>query len=122
MHTTIKTTLDYLISLFGIFIFAPFILIYSLYLIIYHNTSPIIVQNRGVGFENGRIKIFKLRTIKKESEIFYEKGKTLRKVTTSDQFLPMGRFLRKAGIDEIPQLLNVLSGKMSLIGPKTFDE
>ncbi len=117
-YSILKTMLDYLISSIGLIIFAPFFLIYAFYLIIFKKTSPIIVQSRGIGLLGEKVKIFKLRTMKKEPEVFFEKGKTLRRKASPDQFLPMGRFFRKTGIDEIPQLLNVLAGKMSIIGPR----
>jgi lipopolysaccharide/colanic/teichoic acid biosynthesis glycosyltransferase len=106
------------ISIFGIIILSPLVVLYSFYLLIFKKINPILIQDRGISFSNGRIKLFKLRTMVNDPALFYEESESLKKMSTSYPYLPLGKFLRKTGLDEVPQLLHVLSGKMSLIGPR----
>ncbi len=88
--------------------------------------GPIFFRQERVGYRGNPFRIFKFRTMvvdseqRKESEqaahgqsnvIFY-------KSANDSRVTPVGRFLRKTSIDEIPQIFNVLSGAMSLVGPR----
>lgn len=116
--TFTKTILDYLISILCLIVLSPFLISYSIYLILVNGTSPIIVQERSLGLTNGKLKIYKFRTMKEGAEVYYNSIDSLRKISTIYPYLPLGKFLRSTGLDEVPQLLNVLSGKMSIIGPR----
>jgi lipopolysaccharide/colanic/teichoic acid biosynthesis glycosyltransferase len=124
LFSIFKKITDFTVALIGIILFSPFILIYSIWIILFYKTNPIIKQSRGISLSNGIITIFKLRTMKPDSKVFYKDELSLSKTTTEDRILPGGRFLRKTGFDETPQFLNVLCGKMSLIGPRplVFDD
>ncbi len=73
------------------------------------SSSPFFIQNR-IGYQNKEFKIFKLRTMKNLREV---DGKPL---SDRERLLKTGKFFRKASLDEIPQLLNILLGQMSLSG------
>ena len=98
----------------------PFLILFAVILLLELKAWPVFIQDRGLTIEKYRLKIFKLRTIKidvknishtTESDIFQKPG--LRGNVTS-----FAQWLRKTGLDELPQLINVLLGQMNLIGPR----
>lgn len=82
---------------------------------------PIFVQERALSLNGKRINLYKIRTLKEhESQkiINSDPDKILKKTHLGASVGTFGRFLRKTGLDEVPQLFNVLMGDMSLIGPR----
>lgn len=84
--------------------------------------SPIFVQPR-IGYLAGRFDMYKLRTMvegadRMEAELARRSHATFFKIENDPRTTGLGRFLRKYSIDEFPQLLNVLRGDMSLVGPR----
>jgi putative colanic acid biosynthesis UDP-glucose lipid carrier transferase len=76
--------------------------------------GPIIFKQRRYGLNGEEILIYKFRTM-----TVVEDGPDIAQATKSDaRFTPVGRFLRRYSIDELPQLINVLQGRMSLVGPR----
>ena len=109
----VKRISEFLISLFLILISSPIILIAG-YLIYREDKGKIFYSQLRQGFYGRKIRIFKLRTMKINSEIngpqwSYANDKRITKI---------GHILRKYRIDEIPQLFSVIKGEMSLIGPR----
>ncbi len=104
---------DLLISFLGILLFSPILVIVSLLIIIDSKLPVFFTQNR-VGRYNRDFKVFKFRTmfVDEENNSFLTLNKSGNKVTR------IGYFLRKFKIDELPQLVNVLKGDMSLVGPR----
>lgn len=104
---------DLLISFLGILLFSPILVIVSLLIIIDSKLPVFFTQNR-VGRYNRDFKVFKFRTmfVDEENNSFLTLNKSGNKVTR------IGHFLRKSKIDELPQLVNVLKGDMSLVGPR----
>ncbi len=83
--------------------------------------TPFFCQQRGVTLTNGRVKIYKLRTMRNGEELHKKESLAkdiFMKPTLAEFVPPIGAFLRRTGIDEIPQLLNVVKGEMSLLGPR----
>ena len=109
-----KRMSDIALSIAGLVIISP-ILIFAAILIKINSKGPIIYKQSRVG-KNGRIfKIYKLRTMRQDAE----KGIGAVWAQENDpRVTSVGRVLRKAHIDEIPQLLNVLKGEMSIVGPR----
>lgn len=92
---------------------APFLLIISLFIVI-NNGFPVFYLQTRVGKNNKDFKLFKFRTMYKDAD---KKG--LLTVGGRDpRVTPIGYYLRKYKLDELPQLLNVLYGSMSLVGPR----
>ncbi|MBI1939731.1 MAG: sugar transferase [Ignavibacteriales bacterium] len=112
----IKRLIDLFISLVLILFTLPLQLILYFSIAITLRGNPLFIQERGVTLTNKRFRIIKFRTIaanhkKKPYEEFHEKK-------NHEDINAFGKFLRWSGLDELPQLYNVVSGKMSLIGPR----
>ena len=109
----LKRSLDILGSLFAIILFSPVMLVTAL--LVKTTKGPVIYKQERVGLHNRNFMMYKFRSMvvqdaKDEKNEWTKKGDA--RVT------PVGKFIRKTSIDELPQLFNVLSGKMSLIGPR----
>lgn len=118
MFNHFKRFLDVLFSFFGILAGTPVILFYSIIQLVFRRTNPFIFQTRGLSSSSKKIKIIKLKTLKDEAEVDYQQESNLLRRTDSDSYLFMGKLLRKSGLDELPQLINVLLNEMSLLGPR----
>ena len=105
-----KPFFDYLFALIGIIVFAP-VLVIVILLFIIKGQTPFFVQLRAG--KNGRIfKVVKFRTMNNRKDAA---GNLL---PDAQRLTGFGRFLRKTSLDELPQLLNVLTGDMSIVGPR----
>lgn len=118
MFNHFKRFLDVVFSFFGILAGTPVILFYSIIQLVFRRTNPFIFQTRGLSSSSKKIKIIKLKTLKDEAEVDYQQESNLLRRTDSDSYLFMGKLLRKSGLDELPQLINVLLNEMSLLGPR----
>ncbi|MFH1799981.1 MAG: sugar transferase [Candidatus Omnitrophota bacterium] len=108
-----KIFFDVLCSLVGILVFAPFMLIIAL-VIKLTSWAPVFYTQARVGLHEKIFRVYKFRTM-------VDKADTLgTSVTTGidPRITPVGRFLRKTKLDELPQLFNVLKGDMSFVGPR----
>jgi len=108
-----KRVLDVVVSCAVIVLGTPVFLLLAL-LIKLDSRGPILFRQERVGKNGSRFRIYKFRTMRVDA-CAYEyspKESTDRRVTR------IGRLLRKTSLDELPQLLNVLSGAMSLVGPR----
>jgi Undecaprenyl-phosphate glucose phosphotransferase len=114
MNQLVKRAEDLVVSALAIVVLSPILLITAL-LIRLTSPGPVIFIQPRVGFNNETIKVFKFRTMYSDMA---DVG--ARKTTTRDdpRVTPVGRVLRRFSIDELPQLLNVFQGSMSLVGPR----
>jgi lipopolysaccharide/colanic/teichoic acid biosynthesis glycosyltransferase len=109
--TTIKPFLDFLAALIGLILLSPILVIVTLLLAIANNGKPFFFQTRPG--ENERLfSIIKFKTMTDK------KGKNGNLLPDAERLTAVGKFVRKTSLDEIPQLLNVLKGDMSLVGPR----
>ena len=110
----IKRAMDIVGSLLCIVLFSPIMLAAAIAVKL-SSPGPLIFKQERVGLHNRPFKMYKFRsmTVQKASE-------EVSKWTTKNdvRVTPVGRFIRKTSIDELPQLFNVLKGDMSLIGPR----
>lgn len=108
-----KRIFDFVISLVALIILSPIFIILSI-IIITTSKGGVFFRGERVG-KNGKIfKIFKFRSMIKDSE-----GKGKWNVGNNDpRVTKIGVFLRKTKLDELPQLINVIKGEMSLVGPR----
>jgi len=116
----LKKIFDIIFAIFLVIITFPFLLFFSIILLIELKSFPIYIQERGLTLDKNRFKIFKLRTIKpREKNIVHETEQDIfLKPGLRDKVTPFSRWLRKTGLDELPQVFNVLLGQMCFIGPR----
>ncbi|WP_298316367.1 sugar transferase [uncultured Aquimarina sp.] len=107
----LKRVLDFSTALILLMIIAPIFLLLIAFLAIANNGKPFFVQRRPGKSE----KIFSIIKFKTMNDLKDEQGNLL---PDKDRMTPVGTFVRKTSLDEIPQLINVLKGDMSLIGPR----
>jgi len=106
-----KQIIDFFIAFTALVILSPLLLIILILLGFANKGNPFFFQNRP-GKDERIFKIVKFRTMTNERD---ENGVLL---PDADRLTGIGKFVRKTSIDEIPQLINVLMGDMSLIGPR----
>lgn len=120
----VKRIFDFIVSLMLIAILSPVFLLAALLIKLSSRGPVFFVQNR-LGLNKRRFKIFKFRTMvpdaekkMKEVEHLNEVSGPVFKIKNDPRITRVGKFLRKTSIDELPQLFNVLTGDMSLVGPR----
>lgn len=120
----VKRVLDFIFSLILIILLVPIFLITAL-LIKLTSEGPVFFKQERLGLNKRRFRIWKFRTMvpdaeKKMAEIedLNEVSGPVFKIKDDPRVTPIGKILRKASIDELPQLFNVLKGEMSLVGPR----
>ncbi len=107
----LKRTFDILLSVFAIFLLFPFFILVS-FLIVIDSGFPIFFLQKRIGRGAKEFNIIKFRTMKTNNENIT--------ITVSDdiRITRIGKYLRKTKIDELPEILNVLFGQMSFVGPR----
>lgn len=106
-----KTVLDFSFSLIALIILCPIILLLVILLSIINNGSPFFLQTRP-GKDEKLFKVIKFKTMNDK------KDKSGNLLSDKERLTKIGKLVRKTSLDEIPQLINVLKGDMSLIGPR----
>jgi lipopolysaccharide/colanic/teichoic acid biosynthesis glycosyltransferase len=108
-----KRIFDFSFSLLGLTFTFPLWLVIG-FIIKINSSGPILFSQTRIGLNGKPFKIFKFRTMKTDSEKYAHcpTDKDDKRIT------PFGRWLRKLSLDEIPQLINVIKGEMSLVGPR----
>ena len=106
-----KRILDFIASLIAIIVFSPIFMLVALLLLLNNKGSVFFFQKRPGKNE----KIFKVIKFKTMTD---KKDKNGNLLSDADRLTKLGKFVRKTSLDELPQLINVLKGDMSLIGPR----
>ena len=125
----IKRVLDIALSIFGIIIFLPIMLIIAIYIAVLDG-FPFFIKQKRVGLHGEIFNMYKFRTMRKDShklrESLNELNKSdgpLFKIENDPRIIKSLGFVRKYSIDEILQFFNVLKGNMSIVGPRPlFDD
>lgn len=107
----IKRLIDVFASFFGLLLLSPILVVVTIWLYIINDGTPFFLQLRP-GRHGKIFKIVKFKTMNDKTD---KAGNLL---PDSERITPVGAFVRKTSLDEIPQLINVLKGDMSLIGPR----
>ena len=110
----VKRLLDIVGSIGAIILFSPLMLVFCI-IIKCTSPGPLIYRQERVGLRNKPFMMYKFRSM-----VVQDSAQEKSKWTTRDdpRVTKVGRFMRKTSIDELPQLLNVLKGDMSLVGPR----
>ena len=120
----LKRVLDFAIALVAILLLSP-VLVGTAILVALTGRGPVFFVQRRVGLNKREFAVYKFRTMvvdaekkMREVEHLNEVSGPVFKISNDPRITPLGRFLRKTSIDELPQLINVLKGDMSLVGPR----
>ncbi|HKZ35477.1 MAG TPA: sugar transferase [Patescibacteria group bacterium] len=128
MYQPIKRLLDIIFAVLLAIVFFPVWLVVPL-LIWIDSGSPVIYKHQRVGQNQKAFWLYKFRTmIKNADDVLYKKNKKLLqqfkrhdwKLKNDPRVTRLGRLLRNLTIDEFPQIINVLKGEMSLVGPRAY--
>jgi len=108
----IKRIFDFVASFFGLILLSLLFLFIALWIKL-DSKGPVFFRQQRVGLKGGIFKIHKFRTMKESSE---DQGRLT--IGDDDRITQSGQFLRKFKFDELPQLIDVFIGRMSLVGPR----
>lgn len=108
----IKRALDFMIAFCGLVILSPLLLLVALLLAIYNKGSGAFFLQERPGKDGKIFKVIKFKTMTDAKDSM---GKML---PDEDRVTKFGQFIRSTSLDELPQLINVLKGDMSLVGPR----
>jgi len=106
-------TLDVLFSFLGLILLSPFFLLIAFFIKI-SSSGPVLFNQSRIGLNGAEFSVYKFRTMRMNSD-------KLGLITVGGRdprITPIGYYLRKYKLDELPQLINVLIGDMSLVGPR----
>jgi exopolysaccharide biosynthesis polyprenyl glycosylphosphotransferase len=124
LQLLLKRMLDAVISLVALIVLFPFMALVAI-LIKLTSPGPVFFVQKRVGMNQREFKLYKFRSMianaeERKSDLLHlnEREGPAFKIENDPRITPLGRFLRKTSIDELPQLFNVLTGKMSLVGPR----
>jgi lipopolysaccharide/colanic/teichoic acid biosynthesis glycosyltransferase len=124
----LKKSID-LILVVIILIFLLPVFVFTWPLLLWQIGQPLIFKQKRTGQNSKNFDIYKLRTMVKEAELIRSRNSKkfsklnyapspMFKIGNDPRFLKIGKFLSNSGLDELPQLVNILKGQMSLVGPR----
>lgn len=114
MYTHVKRILDFLLSLLALVVLSPLLLVLA---VIIRATSPgpVFFRQKRVGQFKSHYMIYKYRTMRTDAP----RDQPTHLLKDPNAYItPVGRFLRRSSLDELPQLFNILRGEMALVGPR----
>ena len=129
-YFTVKRLIDIVVSLIGLVVLSPLFIIIAI-LIKLDSKGPILINQKRIGKDGKLFRIYKFRSMVDNAEeilanlMLYsptirEEYTINKKLTNDPRVTKIGRFIRKTSIDELPQLLNILIGNMTLVGPRPY--
>ncbi|OMF32597.1 lipid carrier--UDP-N-acetylgalactosaminyltransferase [Paenibacillus sp. FSL H8-0548] len=114
IYLKFKRIIDFLLSLIGLVVLAP-IFLALITAIKLDSKGPVLFKQKRIGINKKHFYILKFRTMRVDTP----KDTPTHLLSNSEQYITsVGKFLRKTSLDEIPQILNILAGEMSIIGPR----
>lgn len=114
MYVIIKRGIDILLSALGLILLSPVFLILILAIKL-DSKGPVLFRQKRVGIHKSHFNILKFRTMRIDTP----KDMPTHLLQNPEQYITkVGKFLRKTSLDELPQILNILKGDMSIVGPR----
>jgi lipopolysaccharide/colanic/teichoic acid biosynthesis glycosyltransferase len=120
-----KRALDVAVASAALLVLTPLLVAIALIIWVQDPRAPVLFRQRRTGKGGRTFQLFKFRTMVRDADAMKEELRALSAVAWPDFRLvddprvsPLGRFLRRSSLDELPQLINVLRGDMSLVGPR----
>lgn len=114
IYVKIKRIIDFVMALVGLIVLSPIFLILMLAIKL-DSPGPILFKQKRVGVHKTHFDILKFRTMKIDTP----KDMPTHMLSNPEQYITkVGKFLRKTSLDELPQIINILKGDMSIIGPR----
>ncbi|MBC2370738.1 sugar transferase [Listeria booriae] len=124
-YPIVKRGIDVLGASVGLLLLTPLFLILTAIIKLSDVSAPVVFKQERIGKNGTRFMMYKFRTMVPNAEAkleellqFNEVEGAMFKMKQDPRITKVGRFLRKTSIDELPQLVNVLKGEMSLVGPR----
>lgn len=111
LYIGVKRIIDFLLSLILLIILSPIMLIVAIAVKV-DSKGPALLRQERSGKNNKLFTMYKFRSMVAENDVHDLK--------TEDRVTRVGKFIRKTSLDEIPQLINILKGEMSFIGPRPW--
>ena len=113
MYPKIKRGIDFVLSLCGIVVLSPVLLVLAL--LVKTSRGPVLFKQKRVGKDKTFFEIYKFRSMYADTP----RDVPTHLLDNPDRLItPVGRFLRRTSLDELPQLFNILKGDMSIVGPR----
>jgi len=113
-YLKLKRAIDFILALTGLVLLSPFFLILIIFIKL-DSPGPVIFKQKRFGINKGYFNIFKFRAMRIETP----KDTPTHMLEDPDQWITrVGRLLRKTSLDELPQIINILKGDMSIVGPR----
>ena len=132
MYNFLKRLFDVIIGLVGLFVLLPLSIIVKISFMCLKDGGSVFYKQNRVGKDGKIFKIYKFRTMVQNAEEMLEEllkdehyrkeWEEQQKIEDDPRVTKIGRFLRRSSLDELPQVLNVLKGEMSVVGPRPLVE
>jgi len=124
----VKRSFDFVVALLLIVVLSPLLLLIAI-VVALSSRGPVIYRSMRPGIGGEPFPCLKFRTMRSDSdqmqadlESLNEASGALFKIRHDPRLTPIGRFLRRYSLDELPQLFNVIAGQMSLVGPRPLPQ
>jgi O-antigen biosynthesis protein WbqP len=115
MKNLIKYSFDWFTAFIATIVFTPFLILPIAMIIKLTSKGPVLFKQKRIGQNKKFFYVMKFRTMRIDTP----KDVPTHQLKNPEQYItPIGRFLRKTSLDEVPQLFNILKGEMSIIGPR----
>lgn len=114
MYRGIKRGMDFILALVGLIVLSPLFLVLIIAIKV-DSKGPILFKQKRVGINKSHFMILKFRTMRTDTP----KDMPTHLLKNPEQYITkVGKFLRKTSLDELPQIINILKGDMSIVGPR----
>lgn len=132
LYLAVKRIIDIVLSGIGLIVVAPILLVVAI-LIKLDSKGPVFIDQKRIGKDGKLFRIYKFRSMVDHAEdvlfemmandpAIKEEYMTKKKLANDPRVTRIGKFIRKTSIDELPQLINIFLGDMSLVGPRPYLE